>query len=143
GGVIAKDAVDLIAVLRQRQPQPEQQHVIAAFGGTANNTAQRQALRDDPAMHALPILGARPGKHALHPLAGDLLAIDVVQPRAGKSEPSAFEPAADIDQADARKELRDGEWVYVGAVGDAAGSRGALPIVVELTLSLRHQLCSK
>src|SRR5688572_4649086 len=94
-------------------------------------------------MHPAPIVRASAGEDMVDALTGDLLAIDVAKPSTGQPETRLLQPRDDVDQADARQELRHAEGIEIGPGGHAPAPGGLQPIVEEFTLSLRHQLSSK
>ena len=104
---------------------------------------ERRTLLRHPAVDVVPIVGASTGKHPVDSLAGNFLAVNVAKPRARQSEPRLTQSFGQVDKADTGKKLRDAEGIDIGARRHAPGTRGFPPIVVELTLTLRHQLSPK
>src|SRR4249920_2391977 len=143
GCVVAEDPIDLHSILRKRQPQPEQDDMVASLRRSADHAVERRTLLRHPAVDVVPIIGASTGKHPVDSLAGDLLPVNVAKPRARQSEPRLIQSFGQVDKADTGKKLGDAEGIDIGARRHAPGTRGFPPIVVELTLTLRHQLSPK
>ena len=143
GRVVAEDPIDLHAILRKRQPQPEQHDMVAPWRRPADHAVQRRTLLRQPGVDVVPIVSASTGKYPVDPLAGDLLTVNVAKPRAGQSEPRLAQAFGQVDKPDSGKKLGDAEGIDVGAGRHAAGTRGFQPIIVELTLTLCHQLSPK
>jgi hypothetical protein len=143
GRVVAEDPIDLHAILRKRQPQPEQHDMVAPSRRPADHAVQRRTLLRHPGVDVVPIVSASTGKHPVDPLAGDLLTVNITEPRAGQSEPRLAQTFGQVDKPNARKKLGDAERIDVGAGRHAAGTRGLQPIIVEFALTLRHQLSPK
>jgi hypothetical protein len=83
GRVVAEDPIDLHAILRKRQPQPEQHDMVAPWRRPAHHAVQRRTLLRHPGVDVVPIVSASTGEHPVDPLAGDLLTVNITEPRAG------------------------------------------------------------
>jgi hypothetical protein len=143
GRVVAKDSVDLHSILRKRQPQPEQDDMVAPRRRSADYSVQRRPFLRHPGVDVVPVIRGSAGKYPVDPLAGDLLTVNVAEPRARQSEPRLAQAFGQVDKPDTGKKLGDAEGIDVGAGRHPAGTRSLQPIIVELSLTLRHQLSPK
>src|SRR5262249_11013248 len=143
GRVVAEDLVDLYSVLRKRQPQPEQHDMVASWRRSADHAVQWRTVLRHPGVDVVPIISASAGKHPVDPLAGDLHTINVAEPCAGQSEPRLAQAFGQVDKPDTWKKLGDAEGIDVGAGRHPPGTCCLQPIIVDLTLTLRHQLSPK
>ena len=98
GRVVAEDPIDLHAILRKRQPQPEQHDMVAPWRRPADHAVQRRTLLRQPGVDVVPIVSASTGKHPVDPLAGDLLTVNITEPRAGQSEPRLAQTFGQVDK---------------------------------------------
>src|SRR6478672_8252634 len=79
GRVVAKDSVDLHSILRKRQPQPEQDDMVAPRRRSADHAVQRRTFLRHPGVDVVPVIGGSAGKYPVDPLAGDLLTVNVAE----------------------------------------------------------------
>jgi hypothetical protein len=117
--------------------------MVAAWCRSADHAVERRTLSHDPGVDVPPIIRASAGKNPVDPLAGDLFPVDVTEPGARQPELCLGKSLAQVDQADAGKKLRNAERIDVGPRRHRAKTRGFPPIIVKLTLTLRHQLSAK
>jgi len=78
---------------------------------------------------AAPIVGLFAGKHLTRPLAGNLLPVNVVEPRSRQPERGVVHAVSNVDQADIRKEFWDLERIEIGSCRHAATPRRPKPII--------------
>jgi hypothetical protein len=117
--------------------------MVAAWCRSADHAVERRTLSRDLAVDVPPIIRASAGKDPVDPLAGDLFPVDVAEACARQSELRLGKSLGQVDQADARKKLRNAERIDVRPRWHRAKTRGFPPIIVKLTLTLRHQLRAK
>ena len=94
-------------------------------------------------MDPAPILRLFAGENVACPLAGDFLAVDIVQPRPRQPKRGVVHAVPDVDQANMREEPRDLERIEIGSRRHAARTCRSKPIIEELTLSLHYELGPK
>jgi len=141
--IVAKNPVDLAAILRQRQSQPEEDDMVAPCRRPANDAVGGEAFFRNPGMDAAPIRGAVPGKHLVDALTGDFFAVDVAQPRSRQPEQALVNAIPEVDQAQMGKKLRHLEGIELGARRHGPLTGRSNLIVEEFTLSWRDQLGPK
>jgi len=110
---MAQNPVDTAAVLRERKPQSEQDHVVAALDRAAHDAMERKTLLHHALVNTAPILCGLSAKDLVGALAGDLLPIDVVQARSRQPERRLVDAIPDIDQTDMGKQPRDLEGIEI------------------------------
>jgi len=141
--VVTEDAINVISVLGEWKPHPEQHNMVAALDRSGHDAVERHRLLRYLRMDLVPVVCASAGKDAIDPLASDFLAIHIAQPCSGQPEPRSREPFGQVDQADTGKELWDTEGVDVGTGWHCPCTSGLAPIVEKIALTLRHQLRPK
>jgi hypothetical protein len=117
--------------------------MVAAWCRSADHAVERRTLSRDLGVDVPPIIRASAGKDPVDPLAGDLFPVDVTEACACQSELRLGKSLGQVDQADTGKKLRDAERIDVGSRRHPAKTGGSPPIIVKLTLTLRHQLSAK
>src|SRR5262249_32703146 len=136
--VVTEDAIDVLSILGERKPHPEQHNMVAALDRSGHDALEKHRLLRYLRMDLVPVVCASAGKDTIDPLASDFLAIHIAQPCSGEPELRFCEPFGQVDQADTGKELWNTEGVDVGTGRHWPCASDLAPIVEKIALTLRH-----